>query len=47
MRNLDLEAHGRKTAAEAWVVTVAIFSDLNSGGEMPVVTCEGCGWESE
>lgn len=28
VRNLDLDAHGRKTAAEAWVVTVAIFPDL-------------------
>jgi hypothetical protein len=27
-RNLDFEVHGRKMAAEACVVTVAIFSDL-------------------
>lgn len=26
--NLDFEAHGRKTEAEACVVTVAMFSDL-------------------
>lgn len=33
IRNLDLEAKGRKTAAEACVVTVAIFADLNQWGE--------------
>lgn len=31
VRNLDFEAHGRKTAAEACVVTVAISPGLNFG----------------
>lgn len=28
VRNLDFEAHGRKMAAEAWVVTVAMLMTL-------------------
>lgn len=36
-RNLDLEAHGRKTVLEAWVVTVAIFSARMVVEEIPIL----------
>lgn len=51
VRNLDFEAHGRKTAAEACVVTVAIFPGLKIGWNRTKfsVTCSGfrsnvCAW---